>query len=304
MSIATFFIAKEDLDGGLMHSPGTLILRLGGKDAIKATISSILSLLKLTGNDVMSWLCTGLRTLLCGSSDLKTTQINKKTFGFDNSMKVEVAPLEEEKVKVTLHWVSPSLQKKKEEEIFSSFAEEGTRPKVNKVGLTDKWSAWVKVRKNFELPHYVQLRYEGDPRAYKVLVTVPGRRQRCWHCGQDQHWSNQCPTKKIALIRSEPRPISDVPVPLTYASALKGDKLMQPKMDQWLKGDGFTLVTKKKHTKNDQPVATSTPVRVVEQKESQVNNTGPSRPATRKRSRSVDQLKSAQGSPFKPIRKK
>ena len=116
MSIATFFVAKEDLDGGLMHSPATLILRLGGKDAIKATIFSILSLLKLTGNDVLALYRfeNPFMWFIRPANDRVKAQINKKTFGFDNSMKVEVDTLEEEKVKVTLHWVSPSLQKKKE----------------------------------------------------------------------------------------------------------------------------------------------------------------------------------------------
>ena len=99
-----------------MHSPGTLILRLGGKDAIKATIFSILSLLKLTGNDVLALyrLENPFLWFIRHANDRVKAQINKKTFGFDNSMKVEVAPLEEEKVKVTLHWVTCRPHCKKE----------------------------------------------------------------------------------------------------------------------------------------------------------------------------------------------
>ena len=90
MTITTFFVKKKDLNGGLMHSPGTLILRLGGKDAIRATISSIPSLLKLTGGDVLAlyrfenpfvW-------FIRPANDRIKSLINKKTFGAEASLKI------------------------------------------------------------------------------------------------------------------------------------------------------------------------------------------------------------------------
>lgn len=250
MSVKTFFIEKKDLDGGLVHAPGTLLLKLSGQGAVKATMASLIECLKLTPDEVSSlyrfenpfvW-------FLVPTSARVRTRILGKSFGNDKDFKVDVCTLEDEKIRVTLHWVAPTINKSKIGEIFGAFAEEGSKIEPIKLGNSDKWAAWIKLRKQTELPHYIQLRYEDDPRTYKVLVTIPGRRQQCWHCGQDQHWSNQCPNR--ANPRRDQNPTEgakEVGGKISYAMALKGEgEKKQSEIDQQLKKDGFTMVESSK----------------------------------------------------------
>ncbi|KAK0061583.1 neuropeptide FF receptor 1 [Biomphalaria pfeifferi] len=131
------------------------------------------------------------------------------------------------------------------EEIFGSMAEEGTKVEIQKVEGSDKWVSWIKPRKGAELPHYIQLRYQDDPRTYKVLVTTPGRRQQCWYCQKEDHWSNQCPTRAAPRGNKRETGKSQESSKATYATALKG---VSPRKtaEEEAKEDGFTLVRKKK----------------------------------------------------------
>lgn len=231
MSIPTFLVTKEDLDGGLLHSPGTLLLKIGGKSAAKASFATIVGMLKVSAADILSLyrLENPFVWFLVPANDGVKAKLLNRSFGEEGSIKIDISTLEGEKVKITLHWVSPTINKKKIEDILRSFAEPGSVVEAVRLGVTDKWASWIKVKKNFEIPHYIQLRVEGDPRVYKVLVTVPGRRQQCWHCGQDQHWSNQCPSKKPIGIPVKADVSSEKGTPLSYALVVKGDNLKKKK---------------------------------------------------------------------------
>uniref|UniRef100_A0A2C9JX71 G-protein coupled receptors family 1 profile domain-containing protein n=1 Tax=Biomphalaria glabrata TaxID=6526 RepID=A0A2C9JX71_BIOGL len=163
-----------------------------------------------------------------------------KSFGSETSFKVEIFPIEEERLKITLHWVSPSIAKTKIVEIIETFAEQGSMVEVTKIGASDKWVSFIKAKKDAPIPHYIQQRFEGDPKIYKVLVTIPGRRQQC---GLDQHWSNQCPTRKAGPARTVPP--KEKPGPLSYAQAVKEGN-PKKEIEKWLQKDGFTIVEKGK----------------------------------------------------------
>ncbi|XP_055863955.1 uncharacterized protein LOC129922336 [Biomphalaria glabrata] len=255
MSIKTFLIEKKDLEGGLVHPSGTLLLKLIGQESIKASMASLMTVLSLSPDEVGSlyrfenpfvW-------FLVPNSPRVRARILGKTFGTESTLKVEVSTIEDEKVKITLHWVAPTIVKNKIIEIFQSFSEEGSKVEPVKLGNSDKWAAWLKIKKGTEVPHYIHLKYVDDPRVYKVLITIPGRRQQCWHCGQDKHWSNQCPNRttlkgkgKILDKKQEHNAKG------TYASVLRGEEPVEKstkqnaqnetQKDTWLERDGFTLV--------------------------------------------------------------
>ena len=126
MSIKTFLIEKKDLEGGLVHPPGTLLLKLAGKDAVRATLGSLLGVLGLPPDDVTSlyrFENPFLWYLVPVSGKVKG-KILGKSFGVDTSIKIEVTSVEE-KTRITLHWVSPSINVRKIKEIFDTIAEVG-----------------------------------------------------------------------------------------------------------------------------------------------------------------------------------
>ena len=221
MSIKTFLIEKKDLEGGLVHPPGTLLLKLSGREAVRASIRSLLDVLGLSPGEVSSLYRfeNPFSWFLVPVSGRTREKLLGKLFGGDATIRVEVTSIEEEKTRITLHWVSPAINEKKIQQIFESFSEEGSKVEVSRITGTDKWMSWVRVKKDTALPHYIQLRYEGDPKTYKVLVTVPGRRQQCWHCGQEEHWTNQCPTRRTAPTSGVPP--KEAQTSKSYAGAVK-----------------------------------------------------------------------------------
>ena len=54
----------------------------------------------------------------------------------------------------------------------------------------DQAAVYVPREKEKDIPHYVELQY--DEQTLFLLVTVPGRRTECRHCGDTDHWSNRC----------------------------------------------------------------------------------------------------------------
>lgn len=60
-----------------------------------------------------------------------------KSFGND-TFKVEVIPIEEERTNITLHWVCPAIAKRRVVENFQYFAEEGSRVEVTQIGTSNK----------------------------------------------------------------------------------------------------------------------------------------------------------------------
>lgn len=246
MSYPTFLIEKKDLEGGLVHPKGTLLLKLSGNNAMKSSIGSLLEALKLSAAEVTALYRfeNPYTWFLVPTTAKVRDRLVGKSFGSETSFKVEIFPIEEERLKITLHWVSPSIAKTKIVEIIETFAEQGSKVEVTKIGASDKWVSFIKAKKDAPIPHYIQLRYEGDPKIYKVLVTIPGRRQQCLHCGLDQHWSNQCPTRKAGPARTVPP--KEKPGPLSYAQAVKEGNPKEKEIEKWLQKDGFTIVEKGK----------------------------------------------------------
>ncbi|KAI8735960.1 neuropeptide FF receptor 1, partial [Biomphalaria glabrata] len=64
---------------------------------------------------------------------------------FENeTFKIEVISIEEERTKITLHWVSPAIAKRRVVEIFQCLAEEGSMVEVTQIGTSDKWVSSIK----------------------------------------------------------------------------------------------------------------------------------------------------------------
>ncbi|KAI8785083.1 hypothetical protein BgiBS90_014610, partial [Biomphalaria glabrata] len=51
MSVKTFLMEKKDLEGGLVHPSGTLLLKLIGQETIKASMASLMTVLSLSPDE-------------------------------------------------------------------------------------------------------------------------------------------------------------------------------------------------------------------------------------------------------------
>ncbi|GFS14978.1 hypothetical protein ElyMa_003175400 [Elysia marginata] len=95
--------------------------------------------------------------------------------------------LEKETTSATVHWIPPTLRSL--EKVATAIG--GTT--VEKIPhKTDQAAIYVPRGKGDDIPHYVNIKFKGEITA--LLVTVPGRRTKCRHCGDTSHWSKKCPT--------------------------------------------------------------------------------------------------------------
>ncbi|KAH9519309.1 hypothetical protein Btru_075230 [Bulinus truncatus] len=287
--VMTFVIEKKDLEGGLVHPQGTVLLRLTGPNATKATMPFLIKMMGLHPSDVSTlyrFESPYMWYLKTSNVSCRSRLINKQ-FGDAKNFKVTISPFETDNVKVTLHWLSTNIARKRVEEIFESFAEPGSLTRVEKVsGSADKWGGFLQPKKDKELPHYISIRYEGDAKIYKVLVTIPGRRQKCWTCGDDSHWSNQRPIIKGPNINSKTHS-----QPKTYADMVSA-VLPSPQQPSGSVDDGFTLVRRKKNQN-----------KTIVELENKLKDTIESN-NSRKRFRNTEQTQSAPSSPEKKYNKK
>ena len=215
MAAVSFHVEKKDLEGGLVHPPDTLLLRLKGPEAKRANREALTKTLKLDPSKVKKLYRfeDPLIWFLQTTKEVGTSLVNR-LFGSIDRCAVHVTPLDT-KIYVTLHWLSTNISEKKVMDFFIHLAEPGALVTL----LTgkddgDKRMGLIEPRKGTELPHYLNITYEDDPKLYRVLVTVPGRRQKCYRCGEDTHWPGQCrsnPTRSYAQVTSSNPPQAKQP---------------------------------------------------------------------------------------------
>ena len=93
-----------------------------------------------------------------------------------------------ETTRATLHWLPPTLKYQGLTKIVNQAMGGGHFEKVPH--RVDQAAVYVPKEKEKDIPHYVELQY--DEHTLFLLVTVPGRRTECRHCGDTDHWSNRC----------------------------------------------------------------------------------------------------------------
>ncbi|KAI8791248.1 hypothetical protein BgiBS90_006712 [Biomphalaria glabrata] len=103
----SFFVGKEDLEGGLVHPQGTLLLKISGPTANKANAAPLLRSLSLTPRDAEAlYRFENPFLWFLKTNEEKKTQLLNKQFGSNQNTLIKVQTLEEDITKVTLHWLS------------------------------------------------------------------------------------------------------------------------------------------------------------------------------------------------------
>ena len=102
--------------------------------------------------------------------------------------RIEQLGKETTRSRATLHWLPPTLKYEGLRKIVNKAVGGGHFEKVPH--RVDQAAVYVPREKEKDIPHYVELQYEEQ--TLFLLVTVPGRRTKCRHCGDTNHWSNRC----------------------------------------------------------------------------------------------------------------
>lgn len=201
MATVSFHVEKKDLVGGLVHAPDTLLLRLSGPEAKKADRAALIKGLKMKDSEVEK-LYRFEDPLVWFLKPKKEAEarIQNKLFGNEESFFIHVTSLDS-RIYISLHWLSANISVGRVREFFKHLAEPGTEIHILYEAMAaDTRIGLIEPRKGVELPHYLNITYEGDPKMYRVLVKAPGRRQQCYRCGEDTHWPSQCrsaPTRNL-----------------------------------------------------------------------------------------------------------
>ena len=58
-------------------------------------------------------------------------------------------------------------------------------------GRPDRWTVLYRPDEVTSVPHYIYLEC-GQVKDKRVLLLVPGRRQACFLCGSQEHWTSKC----------------------------------------------------------------------------------------------------------------
>jgi hypothetical protein len=190
-----FKAPKDELKAGFTHGPETLELELGGLEAGRNNfIGVIMKTLNLSREETKAlYRFEGNNRWFLKTTQQTRQRLVGKTFPASN-FSITVRSIEPDVNPVTIHWLSAELSEAFITGIFQKFAEPGTLVVIQNKNRTpdDKWTATLKPKKDLEIPHYLTIQYGEDPRHYRLLVTIPGRRQKCYKCQDDTHWPNQC----------------------------------------------------------------------------------------------------------------
>ena len=105
----------------------------------------------------------------------------------------------EETTRVRLLWVPPNLQlgavKRLAEAVFGpdlTVTRPEERRDLSRIDIS------MSIRDEGEIPYYIPYKkinqYGKEEEAF-IMVSLKGRRQRCYHCHSAEHWPNQCSNK-------------------------------------------------------------------------------------------------------------
>ncbi|KAI8752857.1 neuropeptide FF receptor 1 [Biomphalaria glabrata] len=118
MAYPTFLIEKKDLEGGLVHPKGTLLLKLSGNNAMKSSIGSLVEALKLSAAEVIA---------------LYRFENPYSWFLVPTTVKVPNRGGKAQKLPYIGYRLPNRIV-----EIMGTFAEQGSKVEVTKIGASDK----------------------------------------------------------------------------------------------------------------------------------------------------------------------
>ena len=105
----------------------------------------------------------------------------------------------EETTRVRLLWVPPNLQlgavKRLAETVFGpdlTVTRPEERRDLSRIDIS------MSIRDEGEIPYYIpykKINQYGKEEEALIMVSLKGRRQRCYHCHSTEHWPNQCSNK-------------------------------------------------------------------------------------------------------------
>ena len=185
----TVKLSQEDLCRPSFYPENTLVIKTWGPGAARATHLMVQRHLgALSGAPpatLQVWrLEDPYRWYVVGPPSLhgKTGQIPDPLCFF------RIEQLGKETTRATLHWLPPTLKYEGLKKIVNMAVGGGHFEKVPH--RVDQAAVYVPKEREKDIPHYVELKFEEQ--TLFLLVTVPGRRTECRHCGDTDHWSNRC----------------------------------------------------------------------------------------------------------------
>ena len=181
------------------HHPNTLALTISGKEAYQITAAEIVGcFIKELGinwreivalyqfEEPLKWFCK-----LGEEAEVKHFEsVHCKTFQAGDEKQIHIEHLGREKRKVIVHWVPPTLPKEGVEEMLSFLSKDKVEAYPHK-GRADRWTVMYRPEKETIVPHYIYLEC-GIIKDKRILLLVPGRKQACFLCGSQDHWTSRC----------------------------------------------------------------------------------------------------------------
>lgn len=120
----------------------------------------------------------------------------------EDDLKMKIDLVEEEKTQLDLEWVPETITKEGVEELVRISGDQQATVVRTIASGNGTWRAVCSAQN--EIPHYIQLKnLKFTKYPHTILTKIKGRRQACEHCGDDQHWSNKCNSKKSPWQRKE-----------------------------------------------------------------------------------------------------
>ena len=187
------------------HHPNTLSLTIYGKEAYNITppeiIDCLIKEIKISWKDVkalyqfedpLKWFLKFGRE----AEQKHFENLHCKTFQVGVAQQISFEHVGRERRKVVVHWVPPTMPKEGVEEMLSFLSKENVEAHPHK-GRPDRWTVLYRPDNEASVPHYIYLDC-GQVKNKRVLLLVPGRRQACFLCGSQEHWTSKCGRKTSA----------------------------------------------------------------------------------------------------------
>jgi hypothetical protein len=209
MNIKEFeFDEETSIEGGSIPHSGVLIIRVTGPQRFKINYEVMYTLLfglvKLSKTSIatlihyenpLQWRMTLSQAAhLTHYKDLHGKSFEAKELG----LTITLEHLELEKSRGRLEWVPHNLKAEYIQKVIANLTGDA-EAEVKQMQGENRWSFTYKKTEE-EVPHYthINIRRGEQRQKFKVLISLPGRRTRCYTCGEDTHWSSQCHARKTA----------------------------------------------------------------------------------------------------------
>jgi hypothetical protein len=153
----------------------------------------------------------------------KYKELHGKQFDLTNTHGIVLRLEHIDKLRVmgTIHNVHPTYRQDAVEHWVRGFTEDPDAEVSHSSKASDKWVFYFKPAESVEIPHEISVQVDESNKIQHYLVTLPGRKTQCRHCGLDTHWANKCPTRGKPLANVQV-PTEGVKSPDTTPSASTG----------------------------------------------------------------------------------